>query len=59
MRTRIYNWYDTVSGEVLYGIQGYYNNKWMNIAEDGKPLLYENSKDRDIKRSEISKIKIL
>jgi len=56
MRTKNYDWLDTSNGKVLYGIQiNLGGGKWMNAAENGKPLLFNTENERDIKRSEIRK----
>ena len=61
MRTRNYDWYDTKKCIPIYGIQILVwtpdaGNTWVNAAENGQALLFENEQQRDTKRKELSKI---
>lgn len=58
MRTRPYNYFDTSTKTVWYGIQVHINGKWLRVSEDGKPLLFKTAIARDTKQDEIRRIKL-
>lgn len=50
MRTRDHDWFDTKKQRPLYSFQVFQRGKWRHVAEDGKPLLFDNPGDRNISR---------
>jgi hypothetical protein len=47
MKTRRHDWYDIKSHKPIYGIQVFHKGQWRNVMNEGKPLLYDNEKDRN------------
>lgn len=57
MRTRPTSWIDIDTLQGKYGLQVLHKGKWRNLAENGKPCVYDTQEERDAKRREYSKIK--
>lgn len=47
MKFKANDWLDTKTHEVHYGIDGFQDGQWYHIASEGKPLFFDNAKDRD------------
>ena len=58
MRTKATEWFNTNTNTPLYGIKVLCDGKWMNVCEGTEPLLFEKESDRDVKRKELSKVKV-
>lgn len=53
-RYRKHAWLNTATGGSMHGIQASIEKgKWMHMAENGTPLIYESEADRDAKLSEL------
>lgn len=54
MRYRKYDWLDISTGDVIYGIQVFFNQRWMNCFSGDKALLYrdESIRNEELKRLE-------
>ena len=53
---RRHDFYDTKRGVPVYGVDARVRpGKWMHLAEDGKPVLFDAPEDRDAKLKELRK----
>lgn len=52
MRTRTHNYYDARTHKPVYSFQVIHKGVWSNVAENGKPLLFKTTEERDAKRAE-------
>lgn len=59
MRTRDYDWFDSVNFTNHYSFQVHHEGVWKNIAEDEKPCIFSTTEERDAKRAEYRKKKSL
>lgn len=57
MRTAPTTWLDTITLQSKYGLKVFHDGKWKNLAENGKPCIYDTTVERDAKRAEYRKIK--
>lgn len=57
MITRATKWLDLKSGQPKFGIEVRVHGRWMGLAEDGKPCIFDTAAERDAKRTSIRKIK--
>ncbi len=55
MKFKKNNWFDSKELKVFYGIDAKVDNEWHHAAEDGKPLLFDTSEERDEKLKELRK----
>ena len=53
MKTKVNDWYNPETDEVLYGIDVWHSGEWCHAAEGGKPLLFKTAAERDAKRKEV------
>lgn len=55
MKFRTYEWLDTNTMKVQYGIQAkrHKTDAWLNVAERGKPLIFTDKENRDAKINEL------
>lgn len=53
MRTKMTAWYDKENDRPLYGIKVHVNGAWVNLAQDGKALLFETREECEAKRKEV------
>jgi len=53
MKTQATQWFNTKTMKPVYGIKVKHEGKWLNAAENGKPLLFDSEEERDRKRKEI------
>lgn len=58
MRTREHDWYDAKEGRPKYGIQVLWRGRWLNVAKDGEPDLYDTPEERDARRAELRKQRV-
>lgn len=55
-RYRRHDFYDTKRGVSVYGVDARVRpGKWMHLAENGKPVLFDAPEDRDAKLKELRK----
>ena len=47
MKSRNFDYFNTKTMEVKYGIQVRHGGKWMPCAENGKPLMFDTPEQRD------------
>lgn len=57
MRTRTHDWFNLKDMTPRYSFQIHINGKWHNVAENGKPLWYETTQERDRKQAEYRRMK--
>lgn len=57
MRTKINNWFNPTTGEILYGIDVLHERLWCHAMENGKPLMFKTKAERDAKRAEVRRWK--
>jgi hypothetical protein len=56
MRFKKTTWLNTKTNKPEYGIKIKYSNlQYLNVAENGKPLIFKTEKERDAKIAEIKK----
>ena len=53
MRTKLTAWYDKANDRPLYGIKVHVNGIWVDLAQNGKALLYETRQECEAKRKEV------
>lgn len=46
IKYRTHDWYDPEKGVPIHGIQIHHDGIWKNLAEDGKPLLFDEESQR-------------
>lgn len=56
MQTAPTSWLDTETLKPKYGLKVLHEGRWKNLAEDGKPCIYDTETERDAKRAEYRKI---
>lgn len=47
MKARPYNYFNIKTHEIKYGVQAYAFGKWMPVARNGKPLMFDTEAERD------------
>ena len=56
-RYRRHNFYDVERGVLMYGVDVRIRpGKWKHLAENGKPIIYDESEQRDIKLKQLRKL---
>lgn len=52
MKTRDYDWYDSLMNETLYSFQVYHLGRWHNVHDNGKLYAFKTAQERDVARKE-------
>lgn len=56
MRTKNFDFLDIEKSKPLYSFKVLHEKTWKNVAENGKPLLFETEESRNLKRAEYRKM---
>lgn len=56
MKARSFDYFNTKTMEMKYGIQVKHQGKWMPCAEEGKPLMFDTPEQRDERMREVDRL---
>jgi hypothetical protein len=55
MKTRNFDYLNTETLQPVYSFQVKLGNVWHNVHDNGRPLLFDTEKERDVAREEMAK----